>query len=490
MSFLRRKKPSTTARRRSSSNEFVPKPYQKQCISFGVRNAAAGFFLAPGLGKTAITLFIFKILRGLGYVDTLVVVASRRIVYGVWPREVKKWRLGFRTQIVHGSHKEELLATDADIYLLNYEGLLWLVQRHGRSWRVMPWTKKFFARHRRVMLVVDESSKMRNTRTERFKALKKIIGRFCRRYILTGSPTPKGLMNLFGQVYILDLGAALGTFITQFRNDYFVPTGYMGFDWKPQPDAEKRIFKKLRPLVLRYGTDQLDLPPISFHNIWVDLPKKARRAYDEIEQEFITEWRNEEITAANAAVASGKCRQIANGGLFVGGGEKGRRYETLHDEKCAALVELLEELEGEPALVACEYRHDYARFETYAAHHAKQFSKAPVIDGSTPDRVADKYQRLWDKGDLPLLWGNPQSIAHGLNLQGKGGIVVYFSLTWDLENYEQFYQRVWRQGQRRRVLVYRILARDTVDAVVLRALKLKDRGQQRLLKAMESHYGL
>lgn len=479
-----------SAKKLSLRTAFVPKPYQKQCIAFGVRNAAAGFFLAPGLGKTAIILFIFKILRKLGIVDTLVVFASRRIVYGVWPREIKKWRLGFRTQIVHGSHKEEALGADADVYLINLEGMLWLVQRHGRAWKTMPWTKEFFKRHRKVMLVLDESSKWRNTSTERFKALKKIIGKFCRRYILTGSPTPKGLMNLFGQVYILDLGEALGTFITQFRIEYFVPTGYMGHDWKPQKDAEKRIFKKLRPLVLRYGHDQLDLPPISFHNIWVDLPKKARRAYDEIEQEFITEWRDEEITAANAAVASGKCRQIANGGLFVGGGETGRRWETLHDEKCEALVDLLEELEGEPALIACEYKHDKARFDRFAAHHAKQFSKAPIINGDTSNRDADRAQKLWDRGDLPILWGNPQSIAHGLNLQGKGGIVIYFSLTWDLENYEQFYQRVWRQGQKRRVLVYRILARDTVDVVVLRALKTKDRGQQRLLRAMENYYGL
>lgn len=476
--------------RRKKLVKYVPKPYQETCIRFGIKNAAAGFFLAPGLGKTSITLFIFKILRNLGYVDTLVVIASRRIVYGVWPREIKKWRFEFKTRIVHGSDKEEALLDNADVYLINYEGILWLVQRHGRSWKTMPWTKEFFKRHKRVMLVIDESSKLRNTRTERFKALKKILGRFCRRYILTGSPTPKGLVNLFGQVYILDLGDALGTFITKYRNEYFIPAGYMGRDWVPQADAETRIFKKLRPLVLRYGTDQLDLPPISFHNIWVDLPKKARRAYDEVEQEFITRWRDKEITAANAAVASGKCRQIANGGIFISGEETGRRYETIHDTKCEALVELLEELEGEPALVACEYRHDKARFDTYAAHYAKEFSQAPVIDGSTSNRDTDRYQRLWDRGNLPVLWGNPQSIAHGLNLQGKGGIVVYFSLTWDLENYEQFYQRVWRQGQDRRVLVYRILARDTVDAVVLRALRMKDKRQRRLLRAMEGYYEL
>jgi SNF2 family DNA or RNA helicase len=485
----KRQSKSVKPHSRPRSGGFIPKLYQEVCIRLGIKQPAAGFFLAPGLGKTAIILFIYKILLKLGYVDALVVLAKRRIVYSVWPKEIRKWRLPFKHLIVHGSDKETKLLSRADVYLMNYEGLNWLVQRRGRSLVLMPWTKEFFARHKQVMLVVDESSKLRNTRTKRFKALKKLLPLFSRRYILTGSPTPKGLINLFGQIYVLDLGNALGTFITQFRNEYFRPTGYMGMDWKPLPNAEKRIFTKLRPMVLRYGTDELDLPPIKFINRYVELPKKARRIYDEMEQDFITRWENDEITAANAAVASGKCRQIANGGLFIGDPERGRRWATIHEEKCAALVELLEELNGEPALVACEFKHDVPRFNNFAKREAKEFVNAPLIDGGTGEQLAAKYEREWEKGNLPLLWGNPSSVAHGLNLQGKGGIVIYFSMTWDLENWEQFYQRVWRQGQTRRVLVYRLLCRDTVDEVMVHALRVKNRGQQRLLRAMSQRYG-
>lgn len=484
MSFSMHRKPSKFVKKPALI--FAPKPYQKEAIRFGLTRPAAGFFLAPGLGKTAIILYLFKILKAAGRVDTLLVLANRRIVYGVWPGEVKKWRLPFTTRIVHGNNKQEALGRDADIYLMNYEGLNWMIERRKRSLYEMPWTKAFFKRHRKVMLVVDESSKLRNTKTQRFKAMKKLLPHFNRRYILTGTPTPKSLQNLFGQVYVLDLGESLGAYITHFRNEYFVPTGYQGFDWKPAKGAEKRIFTKLRPLVLRYGTDQLDLPPITFIDRYVDLPAKARRVYAEMEDEFITQWENEEITAANAAVASQKCRQIANGGLFIGEGAK--RWKTIHDEKCADLVELLEELNGEPALIACEFKHDVARFNNYAQKHAPEFAFAPVVNGDTSDRQAEKYRRKWEKGELPILWGNPSSIAYGLNLQGRGGIVIYHSLTWNLEDYEQFYLRVWRQGQKRRVLVYRQLARDTVDEVMIESLKVKGRGQQRLFRAMEKRY--
>ena len=486
MSFSQRAKLSRSTSERSGSQSTELKSYQKECVKFGLQRPAAGFFLAPGLGKTLISLYIFKILRKLGIVDHLFVLAGRRIIYGVWRQEVKKWGFPFRVTRLHGKNKNARLKSDVDVYLMNYEGLNWLVSRgRGGTLTMTREARNFFKTHPRIMLVVDESSKLRNSSTKRFRSLKKLLPKFLRRYILTGSPAPKGLINLFGQVYVLDMGESLGSSLTAYRNSYFIPTGFMGYQFEPQEDAEERIFKKLRPLVRRYGTDQLDLPPITTVDRWVELPTTARRLYKEVEKEFVSKWKRHEIVAANAAVASGKCRQIANGGLFVAD----RQWKSVHDEKCANLLELLEELQGEPALVAFEFKHDRLRAQRYFADQGSAFADAPYIAGGTSDRAAAKVQRAWDRGYLPLLWGHPDSVAHGLNLQGKGGIVIYFSMTWSLENYEQFYQRVWRQGQRKRVIIYRILARDTIDEVMTENVASRDKTQQRILNAMEKRYG-
>lgn len=490
MSFTQRKKPGSITKKKSAKPRvFVPKPYQAKSIEFCLQRAAAGLFLAPGLGKTSIILFAFKILKKLGLVDELLVVAKRRIIYNVWPNEVKKWNLPFKCTVVHGGGPRERakkLLEKSSIKLINYEGLIWLKTQ-----------KQWLRSGKRIMLAVDESSKMKNTNTVRFSALKKMLPKFVRRYILTGSPATTGLINLFGQMYILDFGETFSPYITKFRTDYFQPSGFMGYDWVPQEGADKRIFKKIKPYILRYGTDQLDLPPIKFINRYVELPKKARRLYDEMQKELIVKLENKEIVAANAAVASGKLRQIANGGIFFNrdsaeeaNPKKAVRWTTVHDEKCEDLVELLEELNGEPALVAYEYKHDMLRLKKYFADNAPQFKNAPFIGSHTSDKEADKLQAKWDRGELPVMFGQPQSVAHGLNLQGKGGIVIFFAMTWSLEDYEQFFQRVWRQGQERRVLVYRILARHTVDEIMVHVIRKRNRDQRALLTAMEQSYGI
>ena len=466
--------------RGSKRREFKPKDYQYESIKFGVSRPAAGFLLAPGLGKTMIVLTIFRLLKKWGFVDELWVFAKRRIVYETWCQEVKKWGLPFKVRIIHGSKKEERLYKRADVRLMNYEGLDWLARKQKRYFRE---AKK---QGKRLMLAVDESSKMRNTHTLRFRSLKKILKHFVRRYIMTGSPAPKGLMGLFGQIYVLDLGDTFGKFITQYRNEYFQPAGFMGKDWKLQPGAQKRIFKRVKPLVIRYGSDQLDMPPLTFLDRWVTLPKKARRLYDEMEEELIIKVEKGEIVAANSAVATGKCRQIANGGLFYNEKEKG--YAHVHDEKCENLLELLEELNGEPAFVAYEFQHDMWRLQKFFKRYAKQFKDSPFVGGHTKDKEFKGIKRAWDRGDIPALFGQTSSVAYGLNMQGKGGIVVYFAMTWSLEDYEQFYQRVWRQGQERRVLAYRILAKNTVDEDMMWSIRHNDRNQQHMLRAMERRY--
>lgn len=464
-------------KRKRKLRVFTPKEYQYACVKFGVTRPAAGFFLAPGLGKTMIVYLVFKILQKLGLVDELLVLAKRTIIYEVWPAEAKKWNLPFKIRILHGKDKQRQLEKKADVRLMNYEGLPWLVKN-----------KKFFRRGKRLMLAIDESSKLRHTTTKRFRTLKKILQFFVRRYIMTGSPAPNGLMGLFGQVYVLDYGDRLGKFITHFRNEYFQPSGFMGKDWQLQDGAEKRIYKAIKPLVIRYGKDELNLPPISYFDKYVTLPKRARYVYDEMEKELIVKFKEGEIIAANAAVASGKCRQIANGGMFHNEREKG--FKHVHDAKCEMLVDLLEELGGEPALVAYEFKHDITRIQNYLRHHAPQFKKAPFVGGHTKPHELRSIKKQWNNGELPVMFGQPDTVAHGLNLQDSGGgIVIFFALTWNLENYEQFIQRIWRQGQKKRVLVYRILARKTVDIIMRESLRSKDRKQQNLLKAMERTYG-
>jgi SNF2 family DNA or RNA helicase len=455
-------------------------------MRFGLKRASAGFFLAPGLGKTSIILFIFKILKTLGLVDTLLVLAKKTICYEVWPAEARKWKglEKLKVSVVHGD-RDAALRKRVSIYAMNYEGLDWLTQKEQR----------WFFEDRKIMLAVDESSKLRNHGTQRFKALKKILHRFERRYILTGSPAPRSLMNLFGQVYVLDFGKALGRYITKFKLKYFEPTGFMGKDWTLQEDGEKRIYKQIKHLILRYGHDQLDLPPLTFIKRKVTLPPKAREQYDKMEEEFVMLFKDGAVVAANAAVASGKCRQIANGAVFYDdfgdiADEKKpftRKWKAVHDAKLDNLVELLEELNGEPALVAYEFRHDKERIKQYMKKHAPQFANAPFIDGATKPHELSKYKKRWDKGLEPVMFAHPATAGYGLNLQGKGGIVVYFAMTWNLEDFEQFYQRVWRQGQKRRVLVYLIMAKNTVDELMYKSIKIKDAGQQRLLKAMERH---
>jgi SNF2 family DNA or RNA helicase len=265
------------------------------------------------------------------------------------------------------------------------------------------------------------------------------------------------------------------------------------------PGAKKRIYKLIKPLVIRFGTDELKMPPLTFVDKYVELPPKVRRQYDEMENEYLLRYQEGDIVAANAAVASGKLRQISNGGCYYSGNEildelpgkkPPKKWRTLHDEKCEELVELLEELQGEPALITFEFQHDKLRLQNYFRRYAPQFKDAPFIDGHTKDRVVTDLLKKWDKGALPVLFGHPDSVAHGLNLQGKGGIVIFFSIPWSFENYEQYIQRVWRQGQKRRVIVYRIRARNTTDDDVIESLKIHDHDQTTLLEAMNRRHNI
>jgi len=284
-------------------------------------------------------------------------------------------------------------------------------------------------------------------------------------------------MDVFGQIYILDMGAALGKYITHFRNTYFYPSGYGGYDWKLQDGAEKKIQAKIKPLVMRLAADDyLELPELIYNRIDVELPKDARAIYDEMERELWTMVGKDSVTAVNAAVASGKCRQIANGGLYK---EDGSTIH-IHDEKTDAVVDLVEQVQGSPVLIGYEFHHDLARLE-------KAFgSRATHMGGS--GKAAAEIEAAWNAGEIPILLGNPASMGHGLNLQDAGNHVVWYSLTWNFENYDQFIKRIRRQGsQHKKVFVHHIMAENTIDDVVLMSLKSKDFTQQSLLFGLREY---
>lgn len=338
-------------------------------------------------------------------------------------------------------------------------------------------------------LIIDESSKFKNAQTQRYKTLKPYLKTFARRWILTGSPAPNGLLDLFGQIYLLDLGASLSPYITQYRRMFFDPSGYGGYEWKIKPDGAERINQAIKPLVLRLeASDYLELPELIYNDIYIDLPPDAMKQYKMMEIRMLTKLESGEIiSAANAGVATMKCRQIANGGLYK---EldierpmvKDDRWAHLHMAKAEAVADLVEEMAGQPALIAYEFEQDLDRL-------FKVLGKdTPHIGGGVSARRGAEIERNWNSGSIRTLLGHPASMAHGLNLQGAGGAVIWASLTWNFEYYDQFIKRVHRQGNtHKRVFVHHIIARNTIDEVMLRTLRGKGKTQHNFLTALKEY---
>lgn len=455
--------------------KWTPHNYQKQAVKFCLERQCGGLFLSPGLGKTTIMMAVAKIFKHKKLTKAGLVVAPLRVCYGVWLKEAQKWDdfHELKVTVLHGPDKDFLLQQKSDIYVINPEGLPWLFAKLTKQPKI-AWPFDW--------LVIDESTKFKNGRSVRFKMLKAVLGKFRRRYILTGTPAPNGLMDIFSQVYILDQGLALGRYITNYREKYFDQTGFGGYTYQLRPGAEKQIHKRLAPLVLRMDAkDQLELPPLIIQDIEVELPPDAMKRYIEMEVRLFTVLDDERVTAPNKAVAVNKCLQIAAGGIYQEDVGDGRKWIHIHDAKTEALVDLVEELQGKPALIAYGYHHDRDRIN-------KGLGKdVPYIGGGVSPKRGQELETKWNKGELPQLLGHPASIAHGLNLQGTNAAVIFYSLTWDLEQYAQFIQRAWRQGQKERVVVYRIISKKTIDEVVIATLKHKDKTQNRLLDALNKY---
>jgi len=450
------------------ATEWTPHDYQLRAVQQMVSKAGFGLFAEPGLGKTSTTLAAFSVLKDTGHARGLLVVAPLRPAYQVWPQEIAKWTdfNGLRVAILHGPKKAAALQSKADVYVINYEGLPWLMKQLA-GMKVLPFD----------VLCLDESTKVKNTNTVRFKTAKHLRDRFSRVWCLTGTPAPNGIENLFGQIFMLDGGERLGRYVTHFRREYFTESPQRGGYslWFPRKDTQARIQAKVADVTLSLSAEEyLSMPRVIENIIRVTLPAPSRSLYRDMENEFIAQLESGVVTAANAAVIGMKLRQMTGGAVYGANG-----VGEMHEAKLEALADLVEEQEGQPLIVAVAFTHEVARIRKYLGD-----AKIPYLgDGVSPAAV-NTIVDDWNAGRIPVLLAHPTTVALGLNLQSGGCAVCWYSLTWNLEEFDQTNRRVWRQGQKKPVTFHYLIADDTIDGDVLDALRSKDRSQRTLMNAL------
>jgi len=465
---------------------YAPLPYQTKAIQMMVGNAGTAMLLDPGMGKTAIALASLCVLQHHGEVKSMLVIAPLRPMYLTWPAEVAKWEQfrHLKVSIVHGTPEQRRAAMmePADVYLINPENVDWLSGYIG-NWFTGKWGTT------PGMLVVDESTRFKNAQSKRFKALKHFMGAFPRRHILTGTPAPQSIEDLFAQVQIVDQGQRLGRYITYFRKAFMesetirVGGGRSIEKWYPRLGAAEEVAAKIGDIALRLqAEDYLTMPAITYNRIPVELPPPARKAYKAISSELVAKVDAKvSLTAATAAAAVMKLRQITNGWAYAEGGESAH----MHDAKVDALAELVEEMQGTPLLVAVAFLHEVEAIRAALKDVLPAGTEVPYLGGGVSRPAADKIVWNWNEGRLPVLLAHPTSVAHGLNLQAGGHAVCWFGLTWNLEEHIQFNARVYRQGQMKPVVVHYLIAQDTVDEDIAKALIDKTDVQAAILNRLK-----
>ena len=480
----------------------MPEPWhphagQRKAVKALIENACLALLADVGCGKTSSVYGAFKVLRRKGLARRMLVVAPLKPAHLVWPAEAAKWAdfADLRVEVLHGKGREAALARDSDVCVVNFDGLEWLlgaVKTKTPSGKVkVTCDVKAFRAHGFDTLVVDELHSVKHHDTVRSKALRAVRETFSRVWGLTATPAPNGLIDLFGQMLVVDGGRTFGPYVTHFRNAYFVP-GADGFSWLLRKGADAEIYERMKPVSLRLvSSDYVDVPDLVERSSIFDLPPAAQRVYDALEEDMVAKVADRTVVASNAAAASTKLRQVASGGVYLDGEPLavvpkrlragGREWAHLHDEKTDLVAELVDELQGAPLLVAYDFHHDLERLRA-------RFGKdVPNIGSGVSTRRAKEIEAAWNAGELPLLLGHPQSMGLGLNLQGAGNHVCFYSMPWARDVYDQLIGRVRRQGSRHdRVYVHHLVARGTVDEVVYWALKGKARVQDAFLDAMRA----
>ncbi len=447
--------------------QFKPYDYQKHAIDHIIKNPYCGLFLDMGLGKTVTTLTAIDYLMYQELeVNKVLVIAPLRVADATWGEEIGKWRhlkhIKFSKVLGSVADRKRALKAKADIYIINRENVAWLVGYYGAAF---PFD----------MVVIDELSSFKSPKSIRFKTLKMVRPTINRVVGLTGTPSPNSLIDLWSQLYLLDMGERLGKFIGTYRRDYFNPgqtNGHVVYNYKLKQNSEKAIYNRISDICISMkAKDYLELPDRIDRNVDVVLSEKDHFRYIEFEKKMVLEFMDEEeISVANAAGLSNKLLQFANGAVY----NDDKEFIEIHNEKLNALEEIVECANGQPVLVFYTFKHDYKRISTQLKKY-----KPRKLEGS-------RDIENWNKGKIQLLLAHPASCGHGLNLQAGGNIIVWFGLSWSLELYQQANARLDRQGQTKNVIVHHLVTRDTIDEDVLKALKNKAAGQNALMDAVKA----
>ena len=442
--------------------KFIPHDYQQYAIDFIESHPTAAVLLDMGLGKTVITLTALNdLLFDHFEISRVLVIAPLRVARNTWPQEIGKWEHlnHIRYSVAVGTEKErrDALRKQTSLYIINRENVPWLVEKTDFTYDA---------------IVIDELSSFKNWSGKRFKALMKVRPLAKRVIGLTGTPSGNGLMDLFAEFKVLDMGQRLGRFITKYRQDYFKPdkrNGQVVFSYAPLPEAEERIYEKISDITISMkAADHLRMPELIESEYSVRMDEEEKKMYAEMCEQLVLQMKGDEVTAANAGVLSGKLVQMANGAVYTDDGAT----LHIHDRKLDALEDIIESMNGKPLLVAYWFRHDAERVE----------KRVPCVRLDTDETIA-----RWNRGEIPVALIHPASAGHGLNLQSGGSSLVWFGITWSLELYQQTVARLYRQGQNSNtVVVQHIIAEGTIDERILRALKRKDKTQAALIDAVKA----
>lgn len=442
--------------------KYKPHDYQKYTTEFILTHPQSAIFLDCGLGKTVITLTALYYLLFDSFEIRKVLVICPLRVGAVWVEEINKWQhlniLRFAVAIGTEAQRKAALLQRADIYIINRENVDWLVNKSG-----LPFDYD--------TVVVDELSSFKSHQAKRFKSLMKVRPKVKRIVGLTGTPSANGLMDLWAEFRLLDMGHRLGRFIGRYREDYFVPdkrNQQIVFSYKPKPGAGDAIYRRISDITISMkNTDYLKLPELVMNEVTVKLSDKEADYYQTLQQELVLPLQGKEIDVVNAAALSGKLLQMANGAVY----DEDGAVVQIHDRKLDALEDLIEAANGKPVLIAYWFKHDLQRI-------LKRFPAVKLDD-------TDSIKR-WNEGEIPVAVIHPASAGHGLNLQAGGSTLIWFGLTWSLELYQQTNARLWRQGQKDTVVIHHIITQDTIDEDVMGALKRKDKTQNALIEAVKA----
>ncbi len=444
--------------------KYCPHDYQTYATNFILQHPISAVFLDMGLGKSVITLTaIFDLVLDSFLIRKVLVIAPLRVARDTWPFEIEKWDhlKGMTYSVAIGTEQERKFALmrNVDVYIINRENVDWLVNKSG-----LPFDFD--------MVVVDELSSFKAYSSKRFKALRRVRPKVKRIVGLTGTPSGNGLMDLWAEIGILDMGQRLGRFITHYRNKFFTPekrNQLVVFSYKPLPGAEDEIYRLISDITISMkNTDYIKLPELVMNEIPVWLSEKEQKVYDTMKRDLILSLEGRDIDAANAAALSGKLLQMANGAVY----DENGGVAHLHDRKLDALEDIIEAANGKPVLVAYWFKHDLERI----------LNCFPAVKLDSAASI-----RRWNDGKIPLAVIHPASAGHGLNLQAGGSTLVWFGLTWSLELYQQTNARLWRQGQKDTVVIHHIITKGTIDEDVIRALKRKDKVQTALIDAVKAN---